>query len=58
MLLLIIIIPLVNTGIIQRDGYEEWAEGGTVVDPPAPTTVLGGPFPRVPGMQVGQTRIA
>lgn len=44
MLLMIIIIPLVNTGIIQRDGYEEWAEGGTVVDPPAPTTVLEAHF--------------
>lgn len=58
MMLLIIIIPLVNTGIIQRDGHEEWAEGWAVAHPPASTTLLGGPFPRVPGMQVGQTQVA
>lgn len=50
---IVIVIPLVSTSIIQRDGCEHWVGGWTVADPPAPPTVLGDPLTRALGVQTG-----
>lgn len=49
-MLAVTVTPAVSTSISQGDSWEAWAGSQAVAGfPPAPPTVLGGPFLRAPG---------